>query len=790
LLCQLFELFFFAREVRKACQEWWIILYEKLEVSTETFRKLEVSTETFRMQQQLRWLNRKGIYMAGFLSLNFGSTSCEDLLKSKQIVVVGNSIASKSATDELRSILQKSPDARLLEVKWIDEESISQFAPYTKTIQLTNNRKISFDKCILAPKRPLSPIPLHMIDQEILSNLQYLRKFLDPRKSNDLQIATEIIQSGGHVTIIGANNWTNIQVALKLASIAKEAGFVNAVTLVYPTYGIMSTILPRYLSLSLADRLESKGIELIPFSHIKYLSRSLSRRSQRASNNNNNHNNDTSSIAVYVSRSYDSLHTNNFSTDAIILTPSALTSDILEKGSQVMYLQNLSWLLSGEITEVDRWVGGIPVNRSLAWTQDVYVVGECANVSVNTATIGHPHLQSYRHLIQGHYSAAFSGQLAAKFAVDSLSLDQRISDTQSMNIYRQIPLEIFHTDDLNISYIAYGMCNPILESHTYSWKLPSLPKSSSISKKAIHKAPELSEYLKKDFQRVFSSPFQQHSNTSKEVSFEKKGILTVQKVKASNSNSAPSTTLATATNTWVSKQSSTGLSISFYIDMNDLRICGILISGFPTQLLTNLSRDNNVDDIKVDDYTAHHVNMQLTHQLDQILNKYLQLSLSLQELPSQEALRYIDTTRIQFVSQLQKHAEDLLHELSLFYTHYHSGISAADGIVSNEEVQHFLSKSRRNYRHVPSSLTFAMEMQEHLKQNVMGKVSHVPLDGNLFQWKSNTGSRSDRVKAAYQQGIMQAMQTNLYDPSVTLRPAEIQAMQNGMHYSNSKHSQQ
>lgn len=74
-------------------------------------------------------------------------------------------------------------------------------------------------------------------------------------------LLTSLVEQGRHVTILGGR-WEPTAVALRLAQAARQRGYTKSVTLVCPQAGPMYHHLPRYLSVALARRLATNGVEV------------------------------------------------------------------------------------------------------------------------------------------------------------------------------------------------------------------------------------------------------------------------------------------------------------------------------------------------------------------------------------------------------------------------------------------------------------------------------------------------------------------------------------------------
>lgn len=96
----------------------------------------------------------------------------------------------------------------------------------------------------------------------------------------------------------------------------------------------MSSSLPRYLSVALGKRLNTKGVEVIPYAQVRYIGGPSTFAFLSTSNlniNESDEKNDSyysspknAKIGIFLSRVYDSLHTNMLYTDKVALFPTSV----------------------------------------------------------------------------------------------------------------------------------------------------------------------------------------------------------------------------------------------------------------------------------------------------------------------------------------------------------------------------------------------------------------------------------------------------------------------------------
>ena len=96
----------------------------------------------------------------------------------------------------------------------------------------------------------------------------------------------------------------------------------------------MSSSLPRYLSVAIGKRLNARGVELIPYAQVRYIggpstfaflsTANLNISESEEKNDNQYSSPKNAKIGIYLSRVYDSLHTNVLYTDKVALFPTSV----------------------------------------------------------------------------------------------------------------------------------------------------------------------------------------------------------------------------------------------------------------------------------------------------------------------------------------------------------------------------------------------------------------------------------------------------------------------------------
>lgn len=741
-------------------------------------------------------------HLAGCESFPSSSKTSPSPRPQYRIVVCGEGEAANAASSELQRIVRQSPATPYdIQITQVPSGDLATDAPAIdlndKMLRLRSGKSLPYEQCILAFDRPLAPLLDKIISPELLSSRQQSYAVIrDSRNLEDLEFAAQIVRHGGHVTLVGANNWANVDAACYLASIAAQHRYKRSVTLVYPSYGPMAGLLPRFMSLQLAARLISRGVEVVPFSQVRYIDGYVPPTPTAAAAASASANKPTSGASkstaatVYLARTYDTIHSTSFPTDVVMLGPSMVTAewrDTLPELRVVPSQQGLiQALLHTQNLEIDRLLGGIPVNRSLQVAQGVLVAGECANVyhtiapppqttvtSANNIDNNNFAGLSYRRIIAGGYDARHAGRMAA-----SIALGQQ-------RVYAKVPCDIFASSHLGMSFLTVGLCTPAVESHSFWWRIPvvssrasnprgappQLQQQQSGASTGFEKKPVFSEYLRRDFRKAMvggagSGDHSTNDDTSNAATTSAsiaamtngpRGKYAVHQpapaVKRSNSSSNSGTINGTIPTDsilteWSSRQFPLGLGVTVFVDQ--YRIVGILCAGLPLGQLQDVTTDRwNDTDIAV---------------IEQVLAKYLGRSVLTPE--QQHTLSEgQDFDRFGWNRHMEQLAEEMLREvgqamdrLQATATATTTKKTAVSSTSSSLEtftsfIQH--PNVRKQYRWGPASRTTVMEMSEHVTRQLATRAP-ASMTEPLYLLKANTGSRADRLVAAYAKHIVHA----------------------------------
>ena len=134
-----------------------------------------------------------------------------------------------------------------------------------KVLILDNGKTIRFDKLLLSIGASSVPLNMKFISKE---TVDIHKDIVELNDSIDRNRLFDSVSQQQHVTLIGGNSWATIDVASQLASLTTNAKQLPLITIVLPSYGLMSSILPRYLSIAISKRLSSRGVEILPYSQV------------------------------------------------------------------------------------------------------------------------------------------------------------------------------------------------------------------------------------------------------------------------------------------------------------------------------------------------------------------------------------------------------------------------------------------------------------------------------------------------------------------------------------------
>eukprot|EP01031_Cornospumella_fuschlensis_P036939 gene36939-44814_t len=453
------------------------------------------------------------------------------------------------------------------------QDEVISLDPEHHTLLLRSGATITYDKCLLAIGLSTPSLSAKYIADDCSSDV------LNPADPTHVYRLEHIVKSGGHVTIIGATSFNNINLACKLASIGKQHGYTGCVSLVYPAHGVLSSMLPRFLSHSTGRRLEGLGIELIPYSQVRYISRTDSLDK-------------TSPLAIYLTKTYDSLQSHTLYTHAVIHAPSPLMPPT-PSSSKVYTGDTLSWLHRAGM-EFDPLLGGIRVNAWQEVGRDVFAAGGCASVVTHThaksqsSDINHVLLTLQRRPCVGEYMSKNSALVAARNMVSSSQNTMLIPGIQASPArFSSAYVQNYTSLHGGLHFHCVGVCSSALPSYTYAYKTTS---SSATTTKQSHHAhapskPQLlqsmADTLNQSFLQKQNDSHTSNSHHSHTNSHTPKGLYNVRKI-TRNSNQAKGHSAAADKSSKVPyPYPPQGGGVVFFADEQTHTIQGVALVGIP-----------------------------------------------------------------------------------------------------------------------------------------------------------------------------------------------------------------
>eukprot|EP00871_Galdieria_phlegrea_P003284 jgi/Galph1/3957/GphlegSOOS_G2643.1 len=288
-------------------------------------------------------------------------------------VVTERIIVDKDETSSLSYVQNAIKEASIYAAH--SSYSVEGIDVHSNQIRLTNGKCIHYGKLLLSPcdyqrlpwdtiiskdAKPYVNLRIWEVDQSELCQL------VDQVRDDEADLP--------HITVVGGG-WN----ALRYVSKLKRLGF--KVTMVFPEPAVLARYLPKYMSDYVSNKLKAKGVDLVSFALIRYISCSETSVSN-------------SQLKVHISRTYDSTNNAYFYTDYVFFIPTHMPNGVLR------------WIDSLEdIIEVDHGNGGVVCNSELLTFSDVYVAGSA--VSFPSKVIGRRREQGYDH-------AAYTGRIAAE----------------------------------------------------------------------------------------------------------------------------------------------------------------------------------------------------------------------------------------------------------------------------------------------------------------------------------------------------------------------------------------
>eukprot|EP01031_Cornospumella_fuschlensis_P025302 gene25302-30552_t len=454
----------------------------------------------------------------------------------------------------------------------LQDEVISS-DPEHHTLLLRSGATITYDKCLLAIGLSTPSLSAKYIADDCRSDV------LNPADPKHVYHLEHIVKSGGHVTFIGATSFNNINLACKLASIGKQHGYMGCVSLVYPAHGVLSSMLPRFLSHNTGRRLEGLGIELIPYSQVRYISRTDSLEK-------------TSPLAIYLTKTYDSLQSHTLYTHAVVHAPSPLMPPT-PSSSKVYTSDTLSWLHRAGM-EFDPLLGGMRVNAWQEVGRDMFAAGGCASVVTHThaksqsSDINHVLLARQRRPCVGEYMSKNSALVAARNMVSSSQNTMHIPDMQASPVRFSSAYVQNHTSlHGGLHFHCVGVCSSALPSYTYTYKTTS--SSTTTTKQSPHAPAQSKPQLLQSMTDTLNQSFLQkqndsqtsHSHHSHTNSHTPQGLYNVRKITRNTNQAKGHSATADKSSNVLYPYPPQGGSVVFFADEQTHTIQGVALVGIP-----------------------------------------------------------------------------------------------------------------------------------------------------------------------------------------------------------------
>jgi hypothetical protein len=230
-------------------------------------------------------------------------------------------------------------------VQYMEGSVVNMDLPSRELI-LSDGSTVSYDSCLISVGTKMANLNLgeKMLAEDCVDEL------VDMSVRSSTEKLMSAVRSGQHVSLIGADTWGVVSIASQLADFSRINGFKGTVSIITPSQGVLASSIPRYLSVALGKRLNSKGIELVPYCQVRYIggpstfafvstgsdqtaTEVVEKKKYDYSSRQN------AKIGIYLSRVYDSLNTSMLYTDVVALFPSS--TPIANQGASLLNLAHV-----------------------------------------------------------------------------------------------------------------------------------------------------------------------------------------------------------------------------------------------------------------------------------------------------------------------------------------------------------------------------------------------------------------------------------------------------------------
>ncbi|GJD11117.1 Putative apoptosis-inducing factor 1, mitochondrial [Galdieria sulphuraria] len=331
--------------------------------------------------------------------------------KYYKYVVIGTGEAAREAVEVIRT---KDPNGSLfiLSDKTMEEYSRPRTSTLLRKKALSSLKQVKVEKLDIAHNRIL------------LSGgewVRYGKLLLSP--ADYLELPWDILVAKDCTNYVHWRIWELDKEELnKLSSgWTAKSNSLPHITIVGGEPSILARYLPRYLCDYISSKLKAKGVDLVSYALIRYVSKSPSSTE--------------SHLHVHISRTYDSTNIGYFDTDYLFFVPTHMSSGLLRWSADVE-----------DILEMDVLNGGILCNAELLAASDVYVAGSA--VSFPNRFIG-------RRREQGSEHNLLSGRVVG------------VNMSGGREYYRHIPMREMELSDICMPMFLFGDIDSSYDSASY-----------------------------------------------------------------------------------------------------------------------------------------------------------------------------------------------------------------------------------------------------------------------------------------------------------------------------------
>ncbi len=488
--------------------------------------------------------------------------------KSVPYVVVGYGAAGRSAVQMMRKKDRRSA-IMIVDPNNIDSNEVKRLGlhvhagsvkglnPHANTLTLDDESQVCFDKLLLCSGYSKMKLSDRFLDVQNV-------KLEDISSSSGQQSLTEAVLNGKHVTLVGSS-WPVIKLAISLAKAARSKNYEGSVTLIMNCNGPLAAMVPRYVSEVVKAKLKSLKIEIVPYMHVRYIG-GPDTLPPWAINTN-------ASIAVYCTRTYDSMDSTVIATDNI-----GMSLDLLQDGGNTSdHFLSTAGLEFGND-------GGIAVNKSMMATSNIYAAGDIANI---WSSIGRGNFTGLS-FARGTGEVAGENMVGGNRTYDDIPVYSTIdynNDNDNNDTDDRVP------DGDNLVDMRFiGNCSSAMESHGYWWKhSPVISMKIRTSSKASLSNSKNGNTKNNDEKLTFGSRFYKNlidGVGSDEVATRREkpknegdssnGFKGKRGISSSGSEKSLHSTDIFAELSTFNRNLSFG--VVFYVDENDMLV-GIMLSG-------------------------------------------------------------------------------------------------------------------------------------------------------------------------------------------------------------------